>query len=129
MVASLTRLLDPATALTASTNSGSAGQAFTSSRPVGGTLVLDALWRRLGIDTVMARLLEGRKRDPRTERVLFALVANRALAPGSRSPTSCRVQIALATTSGACWSSTAPFRSATNSQSATTNGRPVHSSG
>jgi hypothetical protein len=28
----------------------------------------------------------------------------------------------------ACWSSTAPFRSATNSQSATTNGRPVHSS-
>jgi hypothetical protein len=51
---------------------------FTSSRPVGGTLVLDALWRRLGIDTVMSRLLTGRKRDPRTERVLSALVANRA---------------------------------------------------
>ena len=84
LVASLTRLLDPATALTASTNTGPAGLAFTSSRPVGGTLVLDALWRRLGIDTVMARLLEGRKRDPRTERVLFALVANRALAPGSK---------------------------------------------
>ena len=43
LVASLTRLLDPATALTASTNSGPAGLAFTSSRPVGGTLVLDAL--------------------------------------------------------------------------------------
>src|SRR3954454_16155754 len=81
LVASLTRLLDPATALT---SSGTAGLAFTSSRPVGGTLVLDALWRRLGIDTVMTRLLEGRKRDPRTERVLFALVANRALAPGSK---------------------------------------------
>ena len=32
----------------------------------------------------MTRLLAGRKRDPRTERVLFALVANRALAPGSK---------------------------------------------
>ncbi len=84
LVASLTRLLDPATALTASTNAGPSELAFTSSRPVGGTLVLDALWRRLGIDTVMTRLLTGRKRDPRTERVLFALVANRALAPGSK---------------------------------------------
>ena len=46
--------------------------------------MLDALWRRLGIDTVMTRLLAGRKRDPRTERVLFALVANRALEPGSK---------------------------------------------
>jgi hypothetical protein len=84
LVASLTRLLDPASALRTSTGGGPAELAFTSSRPVGGTLVLDALWRRLGIDTVMARLLAGRKRDPRTERVLFALVANRALAPGSK---------------------------------------------
>ncbi len=85
LVASLTRLLDSAPALTAGNcSSGAAGLAFTSSRPVGGTLVLDALWRRLRIDTVMTRLLEGRKRDPRTERVLFALVANRALEPGSK---------------------------------------------
>ena len=84
LVVSLTRLLDPASALTGTTTAGSEGLAFTSSRPVGGTLALDALWRRLGIDTVMARLLAGRKRDPRTERVLFALVANRALAPGSK---------------------------------------------
>jgi len=84
LVVSLTRLLDPASALTCTTTAGSEGLAFTSSRPVGGTLVLDALWHRLGIDTVMARLLAGRKRDPRTERVLFALVANRALAPGSK---------------------------------------------
>jgi transposase len=84
LVASLTRLLDPATALRTSTGAGPAELVFTSSRPVGGTLVLDALWRRLGIDTVMSRLLAGRKRDPRTERVLFALVANRALAPGSK---------------------------------------------
>ena len=84
LVVSLTRLLDPASALISTATAGSEGLAFTSSRPVGGTLVLDALWHRLGIDTVMARLLTGRKRDPRTERVLFALVANRALAPGSK---------------------------------------------
>ena len=84
LVVSLTRLLDPATALSGTQTAGPAGLAFTSSRPVGGTLVLDALWRRLGIDTVMTRLLAGRKRDPRTERVLFALVANRALEPGSK---------------------------------------------
>jgi hypothetical protein len=81
LVASLSRLLDPAAALAAT---GPAELAFVSSRPVGGTLVLDALWRRVGIDTVMARLLAGRKLDPRTERVLFALVANRALEPGSK---------------------------------------------
>jgi len=84
LVASLSRLLDPATALTSTDTAGPAGLAFTSSRPIGGTLVLDQLWRRLGIDTVMTRLLAGRKRDPRTERVLFALVANRALEPGSK---------------------------------------------
>jgi IS4 transposase len=84
LVASLTRLLDPTAALTGSTNTTPAGLAFTSSRPVGATLVLDGLWRRLRIDTVMTRLLDGRKRDPRTERVLFALVANRALEPGSK---------------------------------------------
>ena len=84
LVGSPTRLLDPAVALTSTTTAGAEGLAFTSSRPVGGTPVLDALWRRVGIDTVMTRLLAGRKRDPRTERVLFALVANRALAPGSK---------------------------------------------
>ena len=45
--------------------------------------MLDGLWRRLGIDTVMTRLLAER-RTPAPERVLFGLVANRALAPGSK---------------------------------------------
>src|SRR4051812_30758224 len=63
---------------------GPAGPAFTSSRPVGGTLVLDTLWRGLGIDSAMTRLLEGRKRDPRTERGAVRAGRNRALAPGSK---------------------------------------------
>jgi len=86
LVASLTRLLEPGTALSCASSSPAAtpGLVFTSSRSVGGTLVLDALWRRIGIDTAMTRLLRGRKLDPRVERVLFALVANRALEPGSK---------------------------------------------
>jgi hypothetical protein len=81
LVAALSRLLDPADAL-AATSSGEL--TLTSSRPVGGTYVLDQLWRRLGLDAVIRRQLTGRKLDPRVERVLFALVANRALAASSK---------------------------------------------
>jgi hypothetical protein len=46
--------------------------------------VLDALWERLGIGPAARELLKGRRLDPGAERVLFALVANRALAPSSK---------------------------------------------
>ena len=78
---SLTRLLEPQEALAATT---SEDLAFVESRPLGGALVLDHLWHQLGIDQGLRRLLAGRKLDPRVERVLFALVANRALEPLSK---------------------------------------------
>ena len=90
LVTSLTRLLDPADAQAASADSE---LTFCESRPFGGTFVLDALWRRLGIDTVLKGLDTGpdgtrRRGRPRevevTERVLFGLVANRALAASSK---------------------------------------------
>jgi transposase len=86
LVASLSRLLDPADALAA----GAAGEglAFVSSRPFGGAYALDHLWRWLGIDAIIAGLGQpkrGRRRDVSAiERVLFALVANRALSPSSK---------------------------------------------
>jgi DDE family transposase len=80
LVASVTRFLDPEKALAAAAD----GLEFTESRPLGGTWVLDALWKRLGIGAVMRTLLKGRRLDPAAERVLFALVANRALAPSSK---------------------------------------------
>jgi len=46
--------------------------------------VLDRLWARLGIAAVMRRLLKDRRLGPSAERVLFALVASRALAPSSK---------------------------------------------
>ncbi len=81
LVASLSGLLEPADALAATAG---AGLHFVESRPLGGAYVLDGLWHRLGIDTVMVKLLSGRRLDPRVERVLFGLVANRALAPSSK---------------------------------------------
>ena len=80
LVASVTRFLDPDAALAAAAG----GLEFTESRPLGGTWALDALWSRLGIGTEMRRLLKGRRRDETAERVLFALTANRALAPSSK---------------------------------------------
>jgi hypothetical protein len=81
LVAALSRLLDPADALAAAAGSG---LVFTDSRPLGGTFALDGLWHRLGIDTAIRRLLTDRRFDERVERILFALVANRALAPSSK---------------------------------------------
>jgi len=80
LVASVTRFLGPEAALAAAAD----GLEFTESRPLGGTWALDGLWGRLGIGAVMRRLLTGRRLDPSAERVLFALVANRALAPSSK---------------------------------------------
>ncbi len=81
LVASLSGLLEPADALAATAG---AGLHFVESRPLGGAYVLDGLWHRLGIDKVMVKLLSGRRLDPRVERVLFGLVANRALQPSSK---------------------------------------------
>jgi len=80
LVASVTRHLEPGKARAIAAE----GLEFTESRPLGGTHVLDALWERLGIGPAMRALLTGRRLDASAERVLFALVANRALAPSSK---------------------------------------------
>jgi hypothetical protein len=82
LVTSLSRLLEPGAALAATAQ---AGWEFVSSVPLGGAYVLDGLWRRLGIDAVIRACVAGRRLDGRLlERTLFALVANRALAPSSK---------------------------------------------
>ena len=81
LIGSLERVLEPGQALQAR---GDTELCFAESRPMGGALVLDGLWRRLGIDAVMSTLLAGRRLDPGAERVLFALIANRALEPSSK---------------------------------------------
>ena len=84
LVASLSRLLEPGEGPVA----GDGGLEFAESRPYGGAYVLDRLWQRLGIGAILAGLASsgrGRPRDAAAaERVLFGLVANRALAPSSK---------------------------------------------
>jgi hypothetical protein len=85
LVASLSKLLEPGEALAATAD---ADLAFTESRPYGGTYVLDQLWQQLGIGKILAGLISSGRGRPRdavaAERVLFGLVANRALAPSSK---------------------------------------------
>jgi hypothetical protein len=82
LIGALTRLLDPGAAAAAA---GPGELAFTDSRPIGGAHALDGLWRRLGIDTAIGNALAGRRLEAeRTERILFALTANRALKPSSK---------------------------------------------
>jgi hypothetical protein len=82
LIGALTRLLggQPADGAVV----GMPGLEFSESRPLGGTWLLDQLWRTVGIDTSMSTLLAGTRRPEVTERVLFSLVANRALAPSSK---------------------------------------------
>jgi Transposase DDE domain len=85
LVTSLSRLLEPGAGSAAT---GDGELAFAESRPYGGAYVLDALWHRLGIGKILAGLASSGRGRPRdavaAERVLFGLVASRALAPSSK---------------------------------------------
>ncbi|TDD17048.1 transposase, partial [Nonomuraea diastatica] len=81
LVGSLCRLLDPGRA--AALTSG-AELTFIGSTAYGGVYLLDQLWRQLKIDTILTRILASTRRSVFTERVLFALVANRALDASSK---------------------------------------------
>jgi hypothetical protein len=80
LIGSLGRVLEPDQARAA----GAGELRFEESRPMGGAWALDGLWRALGIDRTLGGLLEGRRLDARAERVIFAMVANRALEPLSK---------------------------------------------
>jgi Transposase DDE domain len=81
LISSLQRALEPDQALQAT---AAPGLRFMESRAMGGAWALDGLWRALAIDRTLLGLLEGRRLDARAERVIFAMVANRALAPLSK---------------------------------------------
>jgi hypothetical protein len=60
------------------------GLEVVGSRPLGGAWLVDALWRRLGVAEALRGVLGARRFTTDVERVLFALVCNRALAPCSK---------------------------------------------
>jgi len=62
------------------------GDALTvvGSRPMGTAWLLDGLWSQLGVAAALAKVLGARRFTTDVERVLFALVANRAIDPVSK---------------------------------------------
>jgi transposase len=66
------------------TDTAGEGLRLTASRPAGAAWLLDGLWRQLGVDAALRKVLGGRRFTTDVERVLFALVANRALDPASK---------------------------------------------
>ena len=82
LVASISRLLDPAAAVAAGAG---LDVEIVDSRRYGGAYVLDALFARLGISKALRQAAQGRRLDAGlVERICFALVAQRALEPGSK---------------------------------------------
>jgi len=82
LVSSISRFLSPEEAVAAA--SGMDVEVLDSRR-LGGAWVLDRVWEQLGIGAAVRTAATGRRLDgAAVERVVFALVAQRALAPGSK---------------------------------------------
>jgi hypothetical protein len=82
LVASISRYL---TAEQAAAAAGGGEVEVVDSRRLGGTWTLDRLWERLAIGAAIRQVAAGRRLDAdAVERVVFALVAQRALEPGSK---------------------------------------------
>src|SRR6187551_2354769 len=96
LVSSISRFLTPeqavtaTTAPTATTTAVGAGESgggveVLDSRRLGAAWTLDRIWERLGIGAAIRRVAVGRRLDgEQVERVVFALVAQRACEPGSK---------------------------------------------
>jgi DDE family transposase len=65
-------------------DSGIGGLRLTCSRPAGAAWLLHGLWTALDVDTALRKVLGGRRFTTDVERVLFSLVANRAIDPSSK---------------------------------------------
>ena len=82
LVRSLCRFISPEDALEA--QGSTPALRFIKSAPLGGAYLLRHLWERLGLQTVLAKALQKRDFSFTVEWAIFAMVANRALAPDSK---------------------------------------------
>ena len=86
LVRSLCRFLSPQEALEAQADADPNGEAlrFVQSKAMGGVYALRQLWDRLRIGDRIKKALKDRRFTSPVENALFAMVANRALAPDSK---------------------------------------------
>ena len=82
LVSSLCRFLDPEDEI--STKAKDDDLKFVKARPSGGAYLLKELWKRLNIDKRLETALKNRSFTAPIKEALFAMVANRALAPSSK---------------------------------------------
>jgi hypothetical protein len=87
LVSSISRFLSPEQAVTAAAGTGELGGGVEvlDSRRLGVAWTLDRMWERLGIGAAIRRVAADRRLDgDAVERVVFALVCQRACEPGSK---------------------------------------------
>jgi hypothetical protein len=89
LVSSISRFLTPEQAVTATSAVGAGepggGVEVLDSRRLGAAWTLDRIWERLGVGVAIRRVAVGRRLDgEQVERVVFALVCQRACEPGSK---------------------------------------------
>ncbi|WP_198518538.1 IS1634 family transposase, partial [Geobacillus sp. Manikaran-105] len=83
---SISRFLSPEQAWEIETLTGEVSDdfQFQSSKRLGGAWLLDQLWRQLGLGEILHSLFASRHHQIPLERLIFAMVANRALHPSSK---------------------------------------------
>ncbi|MEB3752717.1 IS1634 family transposase [Geobacillus icigianus] len=83
---SISRFLSPEQAWEVETLTGEASDdfQFQSCKHLGGVWLLDQLWRQLGLGDILHSLFASRHHQIPLERLIFAMVANRALHPSSK---------------------------------------------
>lgn len=85
LVSSISRMLGPQQVEPVAASAAAGEAEVIESRRMGGAWTLDRLWERLGIGAAIRAAAAGRKLDAdAVERVIFALVAQRALEPASK---------------------------------------------
>jgi transposase len=84
LVASINRYLGDEDDVTAPLGAGAGPLQVEESRPVGAVWLLNELWQALDIGKALERVLGPRRFRTDIERVVFALVANRAIDPASK---------------------------------------------
>jgi transposase len=82
LIKSMSRFLDPEDS--ARIEQGDDSLKIISSRAAGGAYLLKSLWKRLGLDACITKIIAGRAHTAPVADALFAMVANRALAPSSK---------------------------------------------